>query len=461
MTVEVAIPKYIPAYNNRYVVLSSTNNSEARFKYVVQIMDGSTEVARINQPPDPNGNGVIELSNVLKNFVRLEPNMLLTGSDNGGQHFFNYSLRYGEMYVDTWQANDFIFSAGNIALTTDGFSNVEHDYSEGDLINVNSPDEDFVLTGVYRVISVPDNKTVVINQEWIQSGAPINIDTQFTDQRTTDFLNLANQSDRYVFDSRLLFDENAVYNENTYKIGTTNGRMLTKLQTLTGDIPMYIGDRFTANYFGTLAGDMKLKVERLNAVTVATTIDITNHTGTVRIDRDSINPTLALAVGDRYRVRLENDTSSTFTPWINFVVREVCTKFENKRLIWMDRFGAWNSFNFELHSTKDLAVNRTVFERENLGEFSGGNYSIDTTQFGDLVTKVNGNEVFTVNSNRVTQNQIFMLEDLFTSRYVYEFTGGNLIPVILLTNDYQISSLLHDRMRTITVQYRYSNVEVR
>jgi hypothetical protein len=461
MTVEVSIPKYIPAYNNRYVVLSSTNDSEARFKYVVQIMDGSTEVARINQPPDPNGNGVIELSNVLKNFVRLEPNMLLTGSDNGGNHFFNYSLRYGEQYVDTWQANDFIFSAGNIALTTDTFTDTTHDYSEGDLINVNSPDEDFVLSGVYRVISVPDNKTVVINQPWIQSGAAINIDTQYTDQRVTEFLNIESQTDRYVYDARLLFDENAAYNENTYKIGTTNGRMLTKLQTLSGDIPMYIGDRFTANYFGTLAGDMKLEVQRLGAVIVGTTIDITNHKGTVRIDRDAIHPTLALVVGDRYRVRVVNNTTTNTSPYINFVVREVCTKFTNKRLIWMDRFGAWNSFNFELHSTKDLGVNRTVYERENLGGFSGGSYSIDTSQFGDLVTKVNSNEVFTVNSNRVTQNQIFMLEDLFTSRYVYEFTDGKLIPVILLTNDYQISSLLHDRMRTITVQYRHSNVEVR
>jgi hypothetical protein len=457
MTIEVAAPKYIPAYNNRYVVLSSANASEARFKYITQIFDGATEVARILTPPDPNGDGLVEISNILKNFVGLETNFLMALTDNGGNHFFNYSVKYGEQYVATWQANDFIFSAGNIALTTDGFSDDTHDYSEGDLINIDSPDEDFVLSGVYRVIGVPDNKTIVINQEWIQSGAAIDIDTQYTDQRVTEFLDLASQTDRYAFDANFDFATAAGYNENNYKIGTTNGRMLTTLQGLDGDIPVFIDDRFTVNYFGTLAGDMKLRVERLGAVTVGTTIDITNHKGTVRIDRDALNSSIALAVGDRYRVRVENATTGNNSPYITFKIICRPSKFENRKLVWLDQEGAWKSFNFELHSTKENTSNRTIYERENVGEFSGGNYTVDPSQFGDLVTKVNTTEVHTVNSGRLTQNQIFMLEDLFKSRYVYEWDGGKIIPLILLTDNYKLSSLLHDRMRTVTVQYRYSN----
>src|SRR6056297_2272643 len=106
MTVEVEAPKYSPAYNNRYIVLSSTNTNKSRFKYVVQVFDGATEVARINQPPDIDGNGVIEISNILKNFVGLEPNILVNNSDNGGNHFYNFNLKYGEMYVSNWLANE-------------------------------------------------------------------------------------------------------------------------------------------------------------------------------------------------------------------------------------------------------------------------------------------------------------------------------------------------------------------
>lgn len=460
MIVEIPIPKYIPAYNNRYVVLDSANNEKPRFRYVVQIMDGSTELARIDTPPNIDGKGVIELSNILKNFIDLEPNMLITLSDDGGKHFFKYSLRYGEMYVDEWTANDFIFVDGNIGLTTDGFTDDEHDYNIGDLINVDSADEDFVLSGVYRIIDIPDNKTVVINQPWITSGTEFDISTQYTDQRATDFLNLASQSDRYVFDSRIGFNLNANYNENVFKISPSNGRLLTALST-ENVIPVYEGDRFTSNYFGTLTGDLRLVVERLNEEPISVVLNITPHKGTVRIDFDALKTAVGLSVGDKYTVRLRDFDTFAETPRITFIVKELCTKFENKKLVWLDGMGGWNSFNFELHSTKDINVNRTVFERENIGKLTSSGYEVDTAQFGDVVTKVNSKEVFTVNSNRLTQAQIFLLEDLFKSRYVYELNGSELTPIVLLTNDYKVSSLLHDRMRTVTVQYRHSNVEVR
>ncbi len=457
MTVEVEAPKYSPAYNNRYIVLSSTNTNKSRFKYVVQVFDGSTEVARINQPPDIDGNGVIEISNILKNFVGLEPNILVNNSDNGGNHFYNFNLKYGEMYVSNWLANEISDNNGNIQLSTDGFSDVEHDYSEGDLINLDSPSSSYALSGVYRVIDVVDNKTIVINQDFLQANTTLNYDTEYTDQRTTDFLDLANQSDRYIYDARLLFDENANYNQNDYKIGTSDGLMLTGLQNLVGEIPITQTDKFTANYFGTLAGSMQLEVEILEPTVSSVNISINTHIGTVGLGYQEIVDNFPPVTINKYRVRLDNTTTGNTTPWITFKIVDNCSKFENKKLIWMDRFGAWNSFNFELHSTRDIQSNKTVYQRENIGSFDGTNYTVDTERYGDLVTKVNYNESFTVNSGRLTQNQIFMLEDLFTSRYVYELDGENLIPLILESNNYQISSLLHDRMRTLSVTYRRSN----
>jgi hypothetical protein len=106
-----------------------------------------------------------------------------------------------------------------------------------------------------------------------------------------------------------------------------------------------------------------------------------------------------------------------------------------------------------------------VFERNNIGDYDpiSNSYTIKTQEFGDRIEHSRFNESYTVNSDRLSQNQIELVEDLFTSRFVYEYVPGaapdldKYIPIIITSNDYTKEDLLHRRRKLLSVTYRHSN----
>lgn len=468
ITIDKNIDSIFPAYNRNEVVLDSTNKTETNFKYVVDIevisndFLTSTQVNRLFINPQPvNGRGRVEVNNILKDYISKELNYDVLDFGNGDQ-FLDFTLKFGESYTTEWVANDFIFIANRIGLTTDsglvaGGSDIPHGYSVGDLIYVDSPDEDYVISGYWRVTDVTSTTTIQINQIYIQNGPAMNIPTRYADNRPTIFPDLE-EIDRTIFNGAIQFDEWSEYDEN-YLIDSNGKPLITNLNNTDSDfvIPVYEDDFFTANYFSNTTPN-QIEVEVIGGSTF--TENLNEQKGTIGLGPVNLNNIvgLTLSVGDEYRVRLVNNNTNG-TLWYYFKVVEYCSKFDNNKIIWLDRMGGWKSFNFNLHTIENINVNKTNFKRENIGTFNinTNEVEVNTEKFGEKVEHSKFNRRYNIFSDRLTQQQIYMVEDLFTSRFVYLFNGVDLTPIIIEDNNYELSDLIYRRRKTLNITYRESN----
>ena len=461
--IEKNINLIAPVYNRGELFVDSTNKNKDRFKYIVDIdiqtTQGTQSLGRLAVPSQPDtGIGRIEFHNILKDYVSKENNYdVLEQGFNG--HFVRFELSIGERFKYEWEPIRFFISGNKLGLTTDsglvsGGSDIPHEYSVNDLIYIESDNDAIVQTGFFRVVNVIDNFSIEVNQQWISGTSP-NLNTEFADKRTIDHPNLESTSGTdYIFNGAITFDKWASY-DNDFDLDS-NDLLITSLNDIDGVIEVNIDDYFTANYYSPTSESLEITIGSTGDI-LTTTSDLV---GTVGIGPANINDAIpnTLEVGDEYEIKLQN--SKVY----KFKIVERCSKFKNNKIIWLDRLGGWKSFNFELHTIENLNVtNKTTFNKENIGTFntSTKELDVDKTEHYQRTENLQFNKSYNINSDRLTQNQIFMLEDLFTSRYVYLLENQNteqqkLTPINLTDNNYEIADLLYRRRKTLNVTYRRS-----
>ena len=462
ITINKDINTLAPAYNRNDIVLDSTNKTETNFKYVIDIVIDATIVNRLLVNPQPvNGRGRVDVNNILKDYIQKELNY---GINNQGlnDHFLEFTLELGESYTTTWVANDFIFNADRIGLTTDsglvpGGSDLPHNYSEGDLIYIDSLNPALVLPGYWRVIEVIDATTFITNQPWITSGAAFNIDTRYADNRATIFDSLESTNGT-LFNGAIQFDEWANYDDD-FNFNTT-GKLITTLEydTLYN---VQEDDYFTFN-FSQGSGNSSVQLSLNQGGSWFTLFTEANALGTLGFGPGNIIDNTGIpsfAVGAEIWMRFRNNVSTVVSDPFKFIIADGCSKFETNKIVWLDRLGGWKTYNFNLHTVSDIATNKTKFKRNNIGTFNteSNNIDVDTEKFGETVEHSHFNQRYNIFADRLTQNNIYMVEDLFTSRFVYLLKDGILTPIIIEDNNYEISDLLYRRRKTLNITYRKSN----
>ena len=464
ISVNKSVSTIAPAYNRNEIVLDSTNKTEDNFKYVVDIVIDSTIVNRLLVNPQPvNGRGRIDVNNILKDYIQKELNYNI---DNQGpnDHFLNFTLELGESYTSEWVADDFIFQSGNfIGLTTDtslgGSSNTPHNYSEGDLIYVNSPDEDYVLSGYWRVTEVVSNFTIKLNQPWIQSGSAFKIPTKFADNRATIFPSLESRNGT-IFNGAIQFEEWATYN-NDYDFNNT-GKVITTLDYNT-IYNVQEDDYFTFNFYQD-DGFNELQLSLNEGGSWSTIFSEGGINGTFGFGPANIidnTGTSTFTPGSIIYLRFRNVPDDTNSDPFIFKIVDGCSKFDTHKIVWLDRLGGWKTYNFNLHSIENLSVNKTKFRKNNIGTFdiNTNEINVNTEKFGETVEHSHFNKRYNIYADRMIQSNIYMLEDLFTSRFVYLLEDGELTPIIIEDNNYEVSDLLYRRRKTINITYIKSNKE--
>lgn len=463
--------KISPVYNKQQIVLDSTNKTKEFFRYVVDLtVDGIGNIGKITLPPQPvNGYGIAELNNILRDYIKTDINYTVP-IEYITDHFLEYTYIYGERFKYEWTANNVSNTGGNITLSLLSIITF-HDYVVNDLIYINSPNQLIVKDGYYRVLNVPNQNTIVINQPFV-SGGLLNVETEFADKRTKDYM-FPNQSQGgYVFDGAMKYDEWSNY-DNNYVI-SQGSKFITTLNYLpydpilneTEELEVYIDDFITVNFFvDTIINNQIVIGFDKGSFIYVNNLDL--NYGTLGVGPKNILSLfpLSLEVGDTYYVWLSNPiTGTVITRKYKFkIIERPCKKFKNNKIVWLDRLGGWKSFNFDLHSIENLSVqNRTIFKKENLGTVTtlAGGVDVDTELHQNKAENVEFDKTYNVNCDRITQSQIIFLEDLFTSRYVYLYElideENTLRPIDILDNNYELSDLLYRRRKTLSLNYKFS-----
>lgn len=450
ITTKIINNKYYAAYNNQYVVLDSSNKTESRMKYITQIFEGGTsiELARLRTPPDRQGYGVVEIDNILKDYITYEMNYDVNISQGDNNNFYEYDLKFGEEYTFIWAATQSSDASGFIKLT----STDNHIFSVGDLLDVDSDNQTEVESGLWRVTATPTANEITINQTFLGTFSGI-YNTRYADNRSTQFLDLTSGTTSYVYNAVNPFSDNSDWDFDEWELGTTNGKLISNIPEY---LEINIDDYFTANYFAKSGDSLELIY---TSPTMSTLTSIPSNHGTIGIGPENLKSIIAFNIGDEYNIKIRDIDTDKLTNILTFKIVERCSKFDNYKIIWLDRKGAWKTFNFENSSEKKIQVKKTEFKKENIGGYDSysNTYIIDKEEFGDRLEKVDFTEVININSGLLTHYQILNIEDLFTSKYVFHIKDGVASPIILLTNTYNVVDLLKERSNTIDIDFKYSN----
>jgi hypothetical protein len=142
-----------------------------------------------------------------------------------------------------------------------------------------------------------------------------------------------------------------------------------------------------------------------------------------------------------------------------------CTRYNNVRLAWRNRLGAWDYMNFRGKSTESVEIKSEEMERvvgnwDNASATTEFNYSNWERGRETLFTKAKRKLV--INSDWLNEDEAVWLEELFTSVNV-QILGDNgvVYPVIITNKLYTKKTSVNNKIKIqYTVNLEYSN-EVR
>lgn len=138
---------------------------------------------------------------------------------------------------------------------------------------------------------------------------------------------------------------------------------------------------------------------------------------------------------------------------------EDCSKYENVRLMFLNRLGAWDCFNFRLVSRDFVTTDRSLYKKNLPIDYYYGLVvgSRESTVLNSVVKKTKK-----VTTNWVDDETSTWLEELWTSPEVYEIAEdayGNKIyyPVVITTTNQEIKKRINDQLYNYELEYVYAS----
>ena len=143
--------------------------------------------------------------------------------------------------------------------------------------------------------------------------------------------------------------------------------------------------------------------------------------------------------------------------------------FEAIRLAWLNQWGTWDYYTFNMKSTRTLTTNRTSYTQLG-GTWNESTFKIADYKGGKKNFRVNSTEKIKLNTDFVTEAEGVWLEELINSNEVYIVNGfssdtANTItnkyiePVVLTTSSYVKKTIANDKVMQYTIEIEKSKMK--
>lgn len=399
-------------------VVSSTNSSESQFRYVYDIkLDtgaGLERIARIKQTPNPNNYGIIDIAPIVEDYLKATLKSS-TGSNQEIHRINSTDNNWCSLNDDTVKFVEVEFG--------------EHYVQSGDTDPTTTAnltnDEIYVLDGAHQ----------------FEDGLNWTFDPYVADGAASRFLSNAPtieyvESDQYrTLAWCALNDGTIVATAGTIRV-TFYDSSNTPIQqedidiSLSGGADPTTGENKAVQFFG--CGPQNFEE------------------GSVANLKPSNNPTLSW-----YTIRLRNAANNATASRAKAFYINDDKKYTPKVLAWQNRFGTWDYYSFQMKSTRNISMERGLYVTPH-GDYSGSSYSYQTWERGRTTFGVKAYERVTVNSDYLTDEEYEWLEELLTSKEVYEI-GTTTRAVVIEDTSFDIKTGVNDKLRQLAVKYRYAH----
>ena len=143
--------------------------------------------------------------------------------------------------------------------------------------------------------------------------------------------------------------------------------------------------------------------------------------------------------------------------------------YEGIRLTWLNQWGVWDYYTFNMKSTRSISTNRTSYTQLG-GTWNESTFKINGYKGGKKNFRVNSSEKIKINTDFVTEAEGVWFEELINSTEVYivkEFstdvantiTNKYIEPVVLTTSSYVKKTIANDKLMQYTFEIEKSKMQ--
>jgi hypothetical protein len=165
-----------------------------------------------------------------------------------------------------------------------------------------------------------------------------------------------------------------------------------------------------------------------------------------------------------YEVKIfSSDQGSFVTETKRFNVDWSTTRYGNIELVFLDRLGSYAPANFELQSFRTINVTRDSYKKilGNLNAIEVANkWQYRSTDRGKQNINTQVVQVLELNSNWLTEEEANYLQELYSSPFVYIKENGELWPVVVTSNSYQVQTKNNKKNIKINITVEYANNDI-
>ena len=135
-----------------------------------------------------------------------------------------------------------------------------------------------------------------------------------------------------------------------------------------------------------------------------------------------------------------------------------CTRYDNVRLAWRNRLGAWDYMNFRGKSTEGVDIKRTDIAKVP-GTWDSATFTYNNWDRGKKTLYTEATRKLTINSDWLNPDEGVWLEELFTSTNVQILADDNVVyPVVITDKKYTKKTSVNNKIKIqYTVNLEYAN----
>jgi len=134
-----------------------------------------------------------------------------------------------------------------------------------------------------------------------------------------------------------------------------------------------------------------------------------------------------------------------------------CDVFNNKQIIWRNRYGTYDYYRFTKRKSEGLSIERQTYKQIPV-DWDSSSPSKTQISRGITTNRVSNEEIHVVNTGFVDRATMNWLEELFTSSDVYYIeTDGRLFPIVITSTEYQRKNKGNRELINVELSYQLSN----
>ena len=456
-TTIIAQPQVLmPAYNPIKYIIDNTNKNEPGFRYIFSIYPAgsNTLIAQYRVlPAYSTGYGEQDISRLMQSLVTYnETGIFNQVPYNVSESWYQYDVDLGYEYIDnidyvtTLQDN-----AGNVRITF-----TAHGFQVGDQIVITQADggdANPALEGLHTVITVDNANQFTVNVLWSTiTDDTINGTVTYADLRKTQVLNDSLITNKEVFNGAFnLFinnTDNSPFPSSQFLATNSSGLLMTS---------NYVSITYPAAAFPGAQFYYNLRVYA-GATYEVEWYDMNNNL----LDNNAFSPAsdgiYAVFVGptslvtEDYYVNIYNDAGLNADTYY-FTYDNRCT-INDQQLIYLDRMGSWQSFNFQLRTYEKGQITREQYNQHIDGQVQSSQWVGVPLQKGFRTYNTNVTKTFDLNTNWMDQYDATRFQELLTSPQVYYYSPSYLCACVVDSSSFEVFSQKNKKLIKQSVTIR-------